>query len=243
MAKTRRFANIWNFANFNLYILPAKILYLQRYSTDFRNLCLSSKMLRVGIWVESFRSAGVLLLQWQRENFAQQQHLKFCHFQPVHCVSKNPISPKVLSRFSKSLPQLEDVESGHLVGTFQVCRYFTFAIAWRKLGASQTFEILPISTCTFCQQKSYISKGTQPIFEIFASARRCWGWAFGWKVSGAQVFYFCNGNVKILRSNNIWNFATFNLHTVSAKILYLQRYSADFRNLCLSSKMLRVVIW
>ena len=33
------------------------------------------------------------------------------------------------------------------------------------------FEILLLSTCTLCQQKSYISKGIQPIFEIFASAK------------------------------------------------------------------------
>ena len=240
--KTLDIDNIWNFATFNFYTVPAKILYLQRYSTDFRNLRLSSKMLSVGIWVESFRCAGILLLQWQDENFgcidniwnfatfnlftvqqkshiskgiqpifeifasarrclgwafgwkvcrcagvlllqwqgekfAHRQHLKFCRFQPVHCASKNPISPKVFNRFSKSS----------------------------------------------------------------ASARRCWGWAFGWKVLGAQIFYFCNGKVKTLRIDNIWNFATFNLYTVPAKILHLQRYSTDFRNLCLSSKMLRVV--
>ena len=234
-AKTLRIDNIWNFATFNLYSVPAKILYLQRYSTDFPNLWLSSTMLKVGIWVESFRWAGILLLQWRGENIAHRQHLKFCHFQPVHCASKNPISPKVFSRFSKSLPQREDLERGHLGGMFQVRRYFTFAMARWKLCASTTFEILPLSTCTLSQQKSYISKGIQPIFEFFASARRCFGWAFWWKVSCAPVVYCCNGKAKTLRIDNIWNFATFNLFTVTAKIPYLQRYSTDFRNLCLSS--------
>ena len=305
--KTWRIDSIWNFATFKLYTVQAEILYLQRYSTNFRNLRVSSKMLRVGIWAESFRCAGILLLQWQGENLAHRQHLKFCHVQPVHCASKNPISPKVFNRFSKSLPQLEDVDDGHLGGKFQVRRYFAFAMARWKLGASTIFEILPLSTCTLCQQKSYISKGIQaifeifassrrcgrwpfgwkvsgahvfyfcngkvnvcasttfeilllstctlckqksyiskdiqPIFEIFASARRCWGWALGWKVSGAQVFYFCNGKVKTWRIDNIWNFTTFNLYTVPAKILYLQRYSTDFRNLCLSSKTLTMAIW
>ena len=184
-AKALHVDYIWNFSTSNLYTVPAKILHLQRYSTDFRNLCLSSKMLRVGIWVERFRCAGVLLLQWQGENFAHREHLKFCHFQPVHCASKNPISPKLFNRFSKSLPQREDVEVLYSGGKFQVHRYFTFAMARWKLCASTTFEILPLSTCTLCQQKSYISKGIQLIFEIFASARRCWGWTFGWKVSGA----------------------------------------------------------
>ena len=78
---------------------------------------------------------------------------------------------------------------------------------------------------------------------MFASTRRLWGWAFGLKVSSAQVFYFCNGKVKTWRIDNIWNYATFNLYIVQAEILYLQRFSTDFRNLCLSSKRLTVVIW
>ena len=200
-------------------------------------------MLRVAIWAESFRCAGILLLQWHGENFAHRQHLKFCQFQPVHCASKNPISPKLFNRFSKSLPQLEDVDGGHLGGKFQVCRYFTFAMARWKRCASTTFEIVRLSTCTLGQQKSYISKVVQSIFEIFASARIRWGWAFGWKVSGGQVFYFCNGKVKTLRIDNIWNFATFTLYTVPAKIVYLHRYSTDFRAFCVSSKRLRVGNW
>ena len=131
---------------------------------------------------------------------------------------------------------------GNLGVKFQVRSYFTFAMARWKPCPSTTFESLPCSSCTLCQQKSYISKGIQPIFDIFASVRRCWGWELGWNVSGAQVFYFCNGKGKNLRFDNFWNFATFNLHTVPAKILYLQRYSTDFRNLCISSKMLRVGI-
>ena len=240
--KTLRIDNIWNFATFYLYTAPAKILYLQRYSDDFRNLCLSSKMLKVVIWVETFRCGDTVLLQWHVENFSHRPQLKFCHCQYVHCASKSPISPMIFSRFSKSLPQLEDVEGGDLGGKFQLRKYFAFAMAWWKLCASTTFEILPLSICTLCQQKSYISKDIQPIFEIFASARRCWWWQFGWKVSYADVFYFSNCKVKTLRIHNIWNFVTFNLYTVPAKILYLQWYSTDFRNLFLSSKILRAGI-
>ena len=157
-------------------------------------------MLKVDIWVKSFRCAGILFLQWQGENFAHWQHLKFCHLQPLHCASKNPISPIVFNRFLKSFRQPEDVEGGHLGGKFQGRKYFTFAIARWKLCASTTFEILPLSTCTLCQQNSYICKCIQPIFEIFPLARRCWGWAFGWKISGGQVFYFCNDKVKFCAS-------------------------------------------
>ena len=79
--------------------------------------------------MESFRCAGSLLLQWQSENFAHRQHSKFFHFQLVHCGSTNPTPPKVFNRFSKSLPQLEDVEGGYLGGKIQVRSCFTFAMA------------------------------------------------------------------------------------------------------------------
>ena len=158
------------------------------------------------------------------------------------CQQKSYIS-KVFNRFSKSLTQLQDVDGGHLGGKFQVRKSCTVAMARWKPCASTTFEILPHSTCTLCQPRSYISKGVQQILEIFASAWRCWRWAFGWKVSGGQVFYFCNGKVKTLGIESIWNFASFNLYTVPAKILYLERYSTHFRNLWLSSKMLMVGTW
>ena len=175
-------------------------------------------MLRVGIWVESFKRAGILLLQWQGENLAHRQHLKLCYFQPVHCASRNPISPKIFNQFSKSLPQLEEVDGGHLGGKFQVRRCFTFAMGRSKLCASTTFEILRLSTCSPCQEKSCVSKGIQPIFEIFPSARRCWGWSFGWKVSGAQVFYFCNNKVKLCAST------TFEILLLSTCTLCQQKF-------------------
>ena len=70
----------FKFPTFDLYTVPAKILYLQRYSTNFRNLCLGSKIVRVGSWGESFRCTGILLLKWQGENFVHRQHLKFSTF-------------------------------------------------------------------------------------------------------------------------------------------------------------------
>ena len=161
-----------------VYTVPAKILYLQWYSTDFRNLRLSPKMLRVGIWVESFKCAGIL---------------------PLQCKVK----------------------------TLRIDNIWNFAI----------FNLYTV------QEKILYLQKVQTIFKIFASARRCWWCAFGWKVLGAQVVYFCNGKAKTLHIDNIWNFADFNLYTVPAKILYLQKYSTDFRNLCRSSKMLRVDIW
>ena len=110
----------------------------------------------VGIWVQSYWWAGILLLQWQGEIVAHRQHLKFCDFQPVHCASKNPISPQVFNQFSKCLAQLEDFDGGHLGRTFQAGRYFTFAMARWKLCACTTFEISHFQSL-HCYSKNPIS--------------------------------------------------------------------------------------
>ena len=226
-----------------MYTVAAKILYLQRYSTDFRNLGFSTKMLRVDIWVQSFRCAGILVLQWQLKTLRIDNIWNFATFNMYIVPAKIQYLQRYLTLFSTSLSQLEDVEVGHWGGRFHVRRCSTFKMAWRKLCIWTTFEILPLSTCTLWLQKSDITKGIQPIFEIVASARRCWGREVEGKGSSVQVFYFCDGKVTTSRIDNIWNFATFNMYTAPAKILYLQRYSTDFRNLCLSSKMLKVGIW
>ena len=106
--------------------------------------------------MESFRCAGVLLLQWQGENFGHRQHLKFCHFQTVHCASKNPISPKVFNRYSKCLPPFEDAESGHLGGNFQVRRYFTFAMESKNFEHRQHLKFCHFQL-VHCANKNPIS--------------------------------------------------------------------------------------
>ena len=139
----------------------AKILYLQRYSTDFRNLCISSKMLTVrpfGLKVSGY--TGILLLQWQSEDVAHRQHLKFCHFQHVHCCPQKSYISKGMSTDFRNLGiSSKMLRVGIRLWRFQERRYFNFAMARWKLCASRTFEILPFSTCTLCQQKSYISQG------------------------------------------------------------------------------------
>ena len=235
--KTVRIDNIWNFATFNMYTVPAKMIHLQKYSTDFRNLCLNSKMLRVGILVGKFQERRYFTFALATWKLWASRSLEILPLSTCTlCQQKS--SPKVFNRFSKSLPQLEDVVGGHLGEKFQVRRYFTFAMPRWKFCASTTIEILTLSTSTLCQQKSHISKIFTRFSKCAPQLEDVEGGHFGWKVFGAQVFYFCNGKVKTLRIDNICNFATFNLYNVSAKILYLQRYSTDFRNLGLSSKML-----
>ena len=74
-------------------------------------------------------SAAILVLELHGENFFQVEKFQISHFQAVHCVKKNAISPKVLNRFSKTFLLLKDVESRYLGRKCHERSYFSFAIA------------------------------------------------------------------------------------------------------------------
>ena len=58
--------------------------------------------------------AAILVLQLRGENFFQVEKFEISHFQAVHCVSKNAISPKVFNRFPKTFLLLRDMENRYL---------------------------------------------------------------------------------------------------------------------------------
>ena len=65
---------------------------------DFQKLSFCLKTWKEGIWEENVMSAAILVLQLQGENFFQVEKFEISHFQVVHRVSKNAISPKVFNR-------------------------------------------------------------------------------------------------------------------------------------------------
>ena len=71
-------------------------------------------MWKIGIWEKNFMSAAILVLQLQCENFFQVEKFEISHFQAVHGVRKNAISPKVFKRFQKTFLLLKDVENRYL---------------------------------------------------------------------------------------------------------------------------------
>ena len=161
------------FPTFKLYTVSEKMLYHQRYSTDFKKLSFCWKMWKIGIWPRKFHGAAILVLQWQGENFFQVEKFEISHFQAVHCVRKNAISPKVFNRFSKTFLLLKDVENRYLRRKFHGRSYFSFAMVRWKLFSGGKIRNFPLSNCTLCQKKRYITKGIQPIFKNFPSAERC----------------------------------------------------------------------
>ena len=144
------------FPTFNLYIVLAKIPYIQRYLTDFQNFaylkCVESGHLGRKFQVRRYFSFA--MASWK---LRPSTRFEISHFQPVNCTSKNPISPKVFNRFSKTFIHLKRYESGHLGRKFQVRRYFTFAMASWKLSPSTRFEIFHFQHAN-CPSKNPISQ-------------------------------------------------------------------------------------
>ena len=86
-------------------------------------------MRKIVIWAANVMSAAILVLQLQGENFFQVEKFEISHFQAVHRVRKNAISPNVFNRFSRTFLLLKDVESRYLGRKFHERSYFSFAIA------------------------------------------------------------------------------------------------------------------
>ena len=56
--------------NFSLYTVPAEMLYLQKYLTNFQKLYFGRTMRKLAIVVENFNCTEIFILQWRRYNFS-----------------------------------------------------------------------------------------------------------------------------------------------------------------------------
>ena len=149
-------------------------VYHQRYSTDFQKRFLLLKDVENRyLRRKNFIGAAILVLQWQGENFFHVEKFEISHFQVVQCVRKKAISPKVFNRFSKTFLLLKDVENRYLSRKLHWRSYFSFAMAGWKLFSGGKIRNFPLSSCTLCQKKGYITKGIQAIFKNFPSAELC----------------------------------------------------------------------
>ena len=76
-SNVRTFPTSRKFKNFNLflYIVPAEMLYLQKYLTNFQKLFFCSKMRKLAIVVENFKCTDILVLQEQRYRFSNIQKM------------------------------------------------------------------------------------------------------------------------------------------------------------------------
>ena len=135
------------------------------------------------------------------------EKFEISHFQAVHCVRKNAISPKVFTRFSKTFLLLKDVENRYLAQKFHGRSYFSFAMVGWKLFSGGKIRNFPLSSGTLCQKKCYITKGIQPIFKNFPF---CWKmWKIGIRAQefhGRSYFSFAMVGWKLFSGGKIRNF-------------------------------------
>ena len=189
------------------------MLYHQSYSTDFQKHSFCWKMWKIGICVENFMSAAILVLPWQRENRFEVEEFEISHFQAVHCIRKNAISPKVFNRFSKTFFLLKDVDNRYLGRKFHGRSYFSLAMARRK-PLQQGNVKFPNSKLYTVSDKMLYHQSYSADFQNLS---------FGWKMCIIVIWkenfmsaaiYFCNGKVKTFFRWYNWKFPIFKPYTV-----------------------------
>ena len=82
-------------------------------------------------------------------------------------------------------------------------------------------SILPF---TLSQQKCYIFTSIWRIFKNFLFAARYGTWLLWLKISRAQVFWFCNGNVRTFPTSRKCKNFNSSIYTVPTEILYFRKY-------------------
>ena len=112
-------------------------------------------------------------------------------FQAAHCARKNAISPKVFNRFSKTFLLLKDVENRYLGRKFHGRSYFSFAMVRWKLFSGGKIRNFPLSSCTLCQKKCYITKGIQADFQKLSFRRKMWKIGRSKKGAAVLVLQWC----------------------------------------------------
>ena len=177
------------------------------------------------------------------KTFFLVEKFEISHFQAIHCVRKNAISPKELNRFSKTFLLLKDVENRYLAQKFHGRSYFSFAMVrwkpffWRKNSKFPTFKLYTVSEKTLYHQKNSAD---------FQKLSICWKmWKIGiWpdKFHGRSYFSFAMVRWKPFFWWKNSKFSTFKLYTVSEKTLYHQRKSADFQKLSICWNMWKIGI-
>ena len=73
-------------------------------------------------------------------------------------------------------------------------------------------------------------------------AERWWSWLLWLKISRAQIFWFCNGNVTTFPTSRKCKNFNSSLYTVPAEKLYLHTYLTNFQKLSFGCKITNVAI-
>ena len=87
--------------NFFLYTVPAEMLYLQRYLTNFQKLFFGWKKRKMAIGVGNFKCTDILAFQWQRYNFSNIPKMLKFQFFPYTVPAEMLYLQRYLTNFQK----------------------------------------------------------------------------------------------------------------------------------------------
>ena len=131
--------------DFQPAICPSKNPISPKAFNRYSKTVLHLKRFESGNLGRQFQARSYFTFAMTRWKLSASTSFEIFHFQHVNCPCKNPISPKVFTRFSKTLLHLKRVESGHLCCKFQVRRCFNLHcqgenVANRKYLKFSTFN-------------------------------------------------------------------------------------------------------
>ena len=154
----------------------------------FKNFPFAERRGKYRYLAQKFHGRSYFDFAMVRWKLLQKENLKFTNSK-LHTVQEKMLYHQRYSTdFQKRFLLLKDVENRYLSRKFHGRSYFSFPMVRWKLFPGGKIRNFPLSSCTLCQWKCYITKGINPIFTNFPSAERCRKWVFGPKISWAQLF-------------------------------------------------------
>ena len=144
--------------NFRLYTVPAEMLYLQKYLTNFQKLFFRWKKRKVAIGVVNFKAQTISFSNGNVTTFPTSRNCKNFNFPLYTAPGRNAISPEVFNEFSKTFFSLKEEKGDYCHWKFQVHRHFRFPMATLQLFQHPKNVKISIFPFTLSWQKCYISR-------------------------------------------------------------------------------------
>ena len=144
--------------NFSLYTVPAEMLYLQKYLTNFQKLFLAKRWGRWLLWLKISSAQIFWFCNSNVTTFPTSRKCKNFNFSLYTVPAEMLYLQKYLTNFQKRFFGFKDEEGGYCGWKFQVHRNFGFAIATLQIFQHPENVKISIFPFTLSQQKCYIFK-------------------------------------------------------------------------------------
>ena len=139
-------------------MVPAKMLYLQKYLTNFQKLFFAERWGRWLLWLKISIAQIFWFCNSNVTTFPTSRKCKNFNFSLYTVPAEMLYLQKYLTNFQKLFFWLKDEEGGYCGWKFQLHRYFGFAIATLQLFQHPENVKISIFPFTLSQQKCYIFK-------------------------------------------------------------------------------------